>query len=110
MAFTMFPTAIGQRTFANLRFVGASDSTTIPGNRYVLCRYEIGADGRLDLWTVSDHSAADAVAKGLAGRRPDDSTQGSMLITAEPEVLRGYLRQHADRLFDNHIGPFKRLP
>ena len=101
---------LGSENYANLQFVGASDGTEIPKNRYILCRYRIDEAGALEIWTISEAAAKRALSKGLAGELTSSGHLDSVLFTAKGPALGAYL-QAADPadLFDNSIAKFRRL-
>ena len=101
--------------FLNIRVADDQESFLSGKPRYILVRYAVQDGNRLVMWTISQQTARDAVARGLiAGEQLDEASQGtrgpSVRLTATSPDLRKYLRDAGPlRVFSEYAGRFQRV-
>lgn len=110
MAFTLFPSRIGDTDYANLRFVAQSgeNSPDLPEG-YHLARFRLGPDDTLEIWPMRAEDAKRAIRDGLGGEIKDGKWVDEIRFTATTAELRAYLEGHDPAaLFTERLGTFRR--
>lgn len=107
--FRMFPSRLDGRDYMNARFV-AEAAELATSKRFVLVRYHLSRDGALTIWSMSEQAAQSAIKAGLKGSVGKGAFGRDTLIEAKTSDLVAFLRRSdVEKLFDNKIGPFRRI-
>ncbi len=107
--FRMFPSRIDGRDYMNVRFI-AEAAERAKSKRFFLARYQLSQDGALTFWSMSGPAADSAIKAGLKGSVRKGQFGDDILIEAKPAELVEFLRRSdIDELFDNKVGPFRRI-
>lgn len=105
----MFPSRIDGRVYMNLHFI-AEAAERVASKRFLLARYHLARDGALTVWSMSGSASLSAIEAGLKGSVGRSPLGDNILIEANPAELVKFLRRSdIEKLFDNRIGPFRRV-
>ena len=108
-AFRMFPSRIDGRDYMNVRVV-AEAAERSESKLFVLARYHLSQDGALTIWSMSGLAGRSAIKAGLEGSVRKSAFGDDILIEAKSAELVEFLRRSdIEELFDNMIGPFRRI-
>ena len=107
--FRMFPSRIDGRDYMNVRFI-AETAERAESKRFVLARYHLSRDDVLSIWSMSGPAGRSAIEAGLEGSIRKSAFGDDILIEAKSEDLAEFLRgSDIEELFDNMVGPFRRI-
>jgi len=108
-----FPAMVAKRSYMNVKFREEQDKIYDPAEEnFYLCRYEIGSDGGLTVWTMAEQPTVDAIADGRVNGAVDPAGgERTIHITDSSLVLRALVEEsNPGILFATKYATFRRAP
>ncbi len=97
MRFEGHVSVLGQTRILNLQGVAGE----LAGPSYLFVRYELAADGTLQLWVMRDPAFRQAVKSGALAGRTSGGSPSSVIVTDSPENVRRFVaQQKPDELWE----------
>ncbi|MCZ6638241.1 MAG: hypothetical protein O7E53_01690 [Alphaproteobacteria bacterium] len=93
LVFSMFTSVIGNDRYMNVKLsVERREIFAEKDRAYIPCRYSIGKDGKLRIWTMSPTTVAADIKAGLiTGTKKGTGFTSDLILTADTARLRKYV-------------------